>query len=189
MLAAISLQFQSPRAILNASSSNVLMTGGGAGVGLISGPSPKIGPGWLIPGIRCLIFLGVASGSCARPSEDAMLGAFVLAGAAAAAGVVTVIAGDVPQRPKTQPPTFEPKDGRLPCRWSAAMPLNKLRLLSVGREIAAEPCAWLMMDCEVNDRPPYGVRSCEGLDLRVWMSMAETDKMDSCEAALRRLGL
>ena len=70
-------------------------------------------------------------------------------------------AAAVPQRPNTHPPTLRPKPWLLVCaaagwRWSAAIPLSRLRFrseflwVSVGR--AACAVVALTTGCEENDR-------------------------------------
>lgn len=134
----------------------------------------------------------------AAPAVRKTAGRCPVLGADPVDGVDTVIvgaAGEDPQRPNTQPPTFLPSVGRTVAfadtdRWSAAISVNsRVRLSSdaLGMRTGRAACAIVALTTgwEEKDRALCAVRSsCEGLDFRVWISMPDIDMRDSCELAL-----
>jgi hypothetical protein len=144
----------------NSSSFSVLRTGSRGSCG--SGPNPKMGPAWLMPGGRSLL-----------PAVDKRFLSTLMW--SNGADTVTVGVGVDPHLPNTHPPTLWPRPivGVLEALCSAATPSNILRLLLDVRDVSAglAACAKervaVTEACDEKDLELCAVNSCDGRDWRV----------------------
>ena len=154
--------YASSSTFLNSSWSNFFTTGGWWI--FISGPKPRIGPLWLMPGFRSLGNLGwTCESSFALSLPDLLLADLVLPLDSATRGP-----GVAPQRPKIQPLAFLVMVclGAEARRWSAATPRNRLwpfvsiRVAAAGRAA----WAWALLTTVPEVTPPCVRSECLGRD-------------------------